>query len=83
MKKYLVDVYIPAIERHFDVYLPETKLVSEAAVLIAGLAESIAGEYYRKSPNPLLLDAKTGESLYPDFTVRNAGVQNASRLILL
>ena len=83
MKKYLVDVYLPAAGEHFDVRLPTGKRVREAVELLGLLAEPLTNGNYQPGSSSMLLDAQTGQQLPMDVTVHDAGVRNASRLILV
>lgn len=83
MKKYLVDVYLPASGRHYDVYLPAGKQIGEATQLLASIVESLSGGSYKGSADSVLLTAKEGEPLNRSDTVFDAGIRNASKLILI
>jgi len=83
MKKYLVDVYLPAVSKHIDVYLPTGKQIGEATKLLVNIAEYLSGGGYKGTPNSVLLNAKNGEPLNRDQTVYDAGIRNSSKLILI
>jgi hypothetical protein len=83
MKKYLVDVFLPAINRHYDVYLPTGKQVNEATQLLVRIAESLSGGSYKGTEDSLLLNANSGELISRDVSVYDAGIRNSSRLILI
>ena len=83
MKKYLVDVYLPAVGRHYDALLPAGKPVAEATHLLVLLAESLSGGSYEGTDQAVLLDAESGLPLPREDTVYDAGIRNASQLILI
>jgi hypothetical protein len=83
MKKYLVDLYLPATNKHYDVYLPTGKQIHEATQLLVTIAESLSGGGYKGTEDSLLLNADNGELINRDATVYDAGIRNASRLILI
>ena len=83
MKKYLVDVYLPAIGTHYDAYLPTGKQIGEATRLLANIAESLSGGSYKGSEHTVLINAMTGEPFYQGDTVFDAGIRNSSKLILI
>ena len=83
MKKYLVDVYLPATGKHYDVFLPTGKLIGEATHLLVSIAESLSGGGYKGTADAVLLNAINGEPLNRNKTVYDAGVRNSSRLILI
>ena len=82
MKKYLVDVYLPAAGRHYDVYLPAGKKIGEATRLLVDIAESLAGGSYKGTAESVLLRAESGEPINRGDTVYDAGIRNSSKLIL-
>lgn len=83
MKKYLVDVYLPAIGKHYDVYLPTGKRIGEATWLLANIAESLSGGSYKSTENTVLINALTGEPFNRSDTVSDTGIRNSSKLILI
>ena len=83
MKKYLVDIYLPTIGMHYDVYLPAGKQIGEATQLIVGIAESLSGGSYMGTADAMLLSAADGTPLDRNITVYDAGIRNSSRLILI
>ena len=83
MKKYLVDVYLPAVGKHYDVYLPTGKQISEATQLLVNIAESLSGGSYKGTADAVLIDAVNGEPLNRSETVYDAGIRNSSKLILI
>jgi len=83
MKKYLVDIHLPAAGKHLDVFLPAEKYIGEAIPLLVSAAESLSGGSYKGTPDAMLLNAVTGEPYPLNLTVEDAGIRNASHLILI
>lgn len=83
MKKYLVDVYLPALGAHYDVYLPAGKQIGEAVSLLSGIMESLSGGGFKSREDSVLLDADDGKPVDYDISVYEAGIRNSSRLILI
>lgn len=83
MKKYLVDVYLPAVGKHYDVYLPCGKRIGEITPLLVSLAESLSDGGYQGTTDAVLLSAADGEPYDCNITVFDAGIRNSSRLILI
>lgn len=83
MKKYLVDVYLPAIGIHCDVYLPAGKLIGEAASLLAKIMESMSGGSFVGGSDSVLMEADGGKPIDYGISVYDAGIRNSSRLILI
>ena len=83
MKKYLVDVFLPASGTHFNVYLPTGKQIGEATQLLISILESLSRGSYIGTADTVLLNACNGEPYDRNDTVYDAGIRNSSRLILI
>lgn len=83
MKKYLVEIYLPACGEHYDAFLPVEKKIYEVTKLLVDIADTLSGGSYKGTKDAMLLSAETGEPFPPDITVYDAGIRNASRLILI
>jgi len=83
MKKYLVDVYLPASGKHYDVFLPTGKKIGEAMQLLVNIAESLSGGSYKGSVDSVMLNASNGLPFNMYDTVYDAGIRNSTKLILI
>lgn len=83
MKKYLVDVYLPASGQHFDALLPAWKQICEVTLLLVNITSSLSGGSYQGTRDAMLLNAENGIPLDAGSTVHDAGIRDASRLILI
>jgi len=83
MKKYLVDVYVPAIGIHYDVYLPTRKQVGEAMGLLIKMVESLSSGSYKGTENSILLSGYNGIPLNLNDTIHDVGIRNSTKLILV
>ncbi len=83
MKKYLVDVYLPSIGEHYDVYLPANKPIGEVTSLLVKIAESLSNGNFKGTSDTVLLSAVDGEIFNRDLNVFDTGIRNSSKLILI
>ena len=83
MTKYLVDIYLPALSEHYDAYLPAGKLIGEATSLLVSIVESLSDGNYKGTADAVLINAVNGEIYNRNITVYDAGIRNASKLILI
>ena len=83
MKKYLVDIYLPAANKHYDAYLPGGKRIGEATQLLINIAETLSGGEYKGTMDSVMLNAMNGDPYDRNLTVYDAGIRNASKLILI
>lgn len=80
MNKVLINLYIPAIEKKYDVWIPLNKKVYNVINLIVkGLKED---NYYPKNM-PLLYNKVTGQCYNCDLSVQDTDIRNATELILI
>ncbi len=83
MKKYLVDIYLPTIGTHYDVYLPANKTMAEAINLVVQLLERLSEGSYQAGATPALMALETGEGFPQHLSVHDAGIRNATKLVLV
>lgn len=83
MKKYLVDVYLPTAGLHLDAFLPANKSIGDVLYLLSIMGKNVSNGTYQPTSSSMLLDAENGQELDNQKTVEEAGIRNASRLILI
>lgn len=83
MKKYLVEVQFPASGQRYDAYLPANKRICEVTALLAQIAASLSQGTYEGTDDAMLINADDGVPFDRESTVFDAGIRNASRLILI
>jgi len=83
MKKYLVDVYLPAIGSHFDAYLPAVLTIGEAIELLIDILVPLTRGGFSGSEETVLISANDGEPLDKSVTVHDSGIRNSSSLLLI
>lgn len=83
MKKYLVDVYLPTCESHYDAFIPAGKQIGEVIRLLGNIMTSLSEGMFVLTPDTILFDGETGKALPVDVTAYDAGIRNASKLILI
>ncbi len=83
MIKYLVDVYLPASGKHFDVFLPANKLIGEVISLLVDIVVPLSGNSFERTADTILINAANGEVYNFNTTVFDAGIRNAAKLILI
>jgi len=83
MRKYLVDIYLPASGKHYDAYLPAEKRIGEVTLLLIDIVNSMTGGSYKETADARLLYADNGKPLNLNDTVYDAGIRNSTKLILI
>lgn len=82
MEKIIVQVYVPAIEDKFDIFIPQTKKIKTTINLLSQAINEITEGSYSKTPTTLLYNKKTGISYDITKTIKEAGIVNGTQLIL-
>ncbi|WP_078556663.1 methyltransferase [Bacillus alkalicellulosilyticus] len=82
MNKILVEVYVPVLNNHFDVYLPLTSKVYEIKILLVRALEDMTAGYFISHEN-VICDRHTGEVLDINKSVLDLELINGSKLMLI
>ena len=82
MTKYIVDVFVPGIGTHYDVWLPAGKTIAEITDLLKNLVSSLSHGDYQGTMDSVLINADNGELFSQKLTVYDSGIKNSSSLIL-
>lgn len=81
--KILIRLYIPLIEKSYDVYIPINKKIGTIKTLIeGGLSELTDGEYIG-SKETNFYSKDTGQIYNVNKTVRDTDLKNGSKIILI
>lgn len=81
--KILIELYIPLIERNYDLYIPINKKVGTIKKLIEdGLVDLTDNEYIIKEDTNFY-SKETGEIYDVNKSVRETDLKNGSRIILI
>jgi len=81
--KVLVDVFLPAANRSFDVYIPSKMKVHEATRLLSGIVSDLSSGYFIADENTELCDRRSGDSLDVNRSIEELKIHNGSKLILI
>jgi hypothetical protein len=83
MNKVLVEIFLPAANESFDVYIPVESKLSEVLQLVSSLLSDLSEGKYKATQDAVLCDAKTGMIFNINMAVSELGIQNGSRLMLI
>ena len=83
MNKIIVQVYLPADGKTYDVRVPENMYVYDVVKVLAELfSESAKGFYYKGGVN-ILCFRESGKSLLQNCTLKELGVSNRTQLMFV
>ncbi|MBR2247514.1 MAG: hypothetical protein IKG58_03490 [Bacilli bacterium] len=81
--KILIELYIPLIEKNYDLYIPINKKVGTVKKLIEeGLVE-LTDDAYRVKEDTNLYSKENGQIYDVNQTVRDTDLKNGSKVILI
>jgi len=82
MNKITLEVHVPAIDRIYDVVVPEKAKVYEVTPLLASVVTKLAEGLY--IPNdPVICDGETGKVYNNHHTLEQLKLKNGSRVMLV
>lgn len=84
MNKYLITVFIPTIEMEFELYVPINKKVGTIKTYILKQISDLTNNEYDKSINDVrMLDRLTGIEYDNNTFVKDSGIKNGSKIIII
>ncbi len=83
MNKILVNVWVPALEKSYDFWIPINKKVYKVILLLIKIINESSGDYYRPTTIPLLYDKITAQAYDINLTVKDNNIGNGAEMILI
>jgi hypothetical protein len=83
MDKYLVEVFVPAANKTYDVFIPKNVQLFEIINLIAFQAELLSEGQFKKTLDTILCYRDNGIVLDINLLVSEANIANGTRLLLI
>ncbi len=84
MNKYLVTIVVPVIEVKYDLYIPINKKVGTIKKNILESLVELSNNTYNKQLNEVrLINRYTGKEIENNMYVKDSGIKNGSKLIII
>jgi len=83
MDKVLVEIFVPAASRSFDVFIPQTSKMSEIVALVSKSLSDLSGGKFKPDSSTILCDAKNGQIFNINLSVYELEIKNGSKLMLI
>lgn len=83
MDKILIELYLPAINRVFDIYIPPTCKLHQLEALLAGVLMELSDGQFVPSGDMVLCDRLSGQTLDINSSALELNLCNGSRLMLI
>lgn len=83
MNKVLIELYIPAIEKKYDVWVPINKRIINVVKLFIKAINDLTRGVYNPSKMPFLYNKTTAEVYDFNAIVKDTDIKNGTELILI
>ena len=83
MNKVLVKLYVPVIEKEYDVWLPINKKVYKIVSLLEKSVNELCGGYYTPATTPILYDKNSAKPYNMNLNVKDNNIKNGAEIILV
>lgn len=83
MDKILVEIYLPAANRSYDVYIPLKSKLHEVVLLLAGTLTELSNGYFTASSDTVICDRITGAIFNINLSAEELEFKNGSKLMLI
>jgi len=81
--KILIELEIPLLEKHFDLFIPINRKIGTIKKLIEESLKEFTGNEYEVKEDTNLYSKDTGDIYDVNKTVRDTDLKNGSRIILI
>ena len=81
--KVLVNIYVPFIEKKYEVFLPAGKKINEITYLIGNSLNDITGGYYIYNKTERLYNRQTGKEYNSGELLKHTSIRNGTELIFM
>lgn len=83
MDKVLIDIFLPAINRSFEVYIPLDSKFYEITPLVSKMLSELSNGLFISGDDSILYERKTGNILNINMSARQLNIKNGENLMLL
>ncbi|WP_195953748.1 methyltransferase [Clostridium saudiense] len=83
MDKVLIDIFLPAINRSFEVYIPLDSKFYEITPLVSKMLSELSNGLFISGEDSILYERKTGNILNINMSARQLNIKNGDNLMLL
>lgn len=83
MDKILIEVYVPTIEKKYDILLPINKKIKSVIILLSKTIKELTDDTYIIKNNSFLCDKASGMIYNPEAIIKESGLKNGSEVLLI
>lgn len=83
MKEIIVEVYLAAAKKSYDIRIPLSGRMWEVTKLVSSALSELSDGLYKASEDSVLCDGNTGAIYNINYTIEELGIRNGSQLVLI
>lgn len=83
MDKVLIEVYVPVLDRSFDMFVPLRSRMHEVLSLVKRAVEELSDGTFRGDENTVLCRREDGATININLSVYELNIRNGSKLMLI
>ena len=83
MNKIIIKLFVPKIDREYDVFIPTNKRISSVIALLVKAINELSNGSFSPSQMPMLYNKITAQSYDINMTIKESDICNGSELILI
>lgn len=83
MDKVLIEVYVPVLDRSFDMFVPLRSRMHEVLSLVKRAVEELSDGAFRGDENTVLCRREDGATININLSVYELNIRNGSKLMLI
>ena len=83
MDKVIIEVYVPALDQAFDIFIPLRSQMHEVLSLIKKAIMDLSDGYFVATDETAICYRETGKIINVNMTVFELGIRNGSKLMLI
>ncbi len=81
--KVLVNLYVPFLEKKYEVFLPVNKRIGEIIQLLGKGLFEVSGEYYEYKENERLYNRMNGKEYNVNELLKHTNIRNGTELVFM
>lgn len=84
MNKYLVTVIVPIVELEYDIYIPNNKKIGTIKkIILESLNELSNNSFSKKTDEVRMIDRDSGNEFDNNMYVKDSGIKNGAKIIII
>lgn len=83
MNKIIVKLYVPKIDKEYDIFIPTNKRISVVISLLVKAINELSNGSFNPTEMPMLYNKLNAQSYDINQTIKESDIRNGSELVLL